>query len=136
MREHIQAVVDALTGALAPPVHFGVATSTALPWVVVETGYATEVEELPLCGTRTDLDLEVRVKSVAGLPSGALLVGDQARAVLMTGGRPTPLVVTGRIARTTWVRHETDYIDRDVTMAGGVNPAVSVDTYRIQSTPT
>lgn len=135
MREHVQAVVDAAAADLAWPVEFGTADQDALPWVLVEAGYAGDLEDLPLCGERSDVDMEVRVKAVAGTYSGALQVRDETKAALTPRDRPEPLTVAGRRAWITHTRHETDYVDRDVAMAGGVHPCVSVDTYQVQSVP-
>jgi hypothetical protein len=133
VREHLQALVTALTPVA--PTALGESEETSLPWIVVEVVGMDEDGDLPSCGLREDVDITVRVKSVAARPLGAVHVSDQARAALQPGDSPTRLPLPGRSAVVWRERHEADFVDRDVTLAGGIHPAVSVDTYRLRSTP-
>lgn len=109
--------------------------SPTYPYYIVSPSFAIP-EDGALDGTRADLDLRIMVKAVALTADGALILADLARAVLFANWRPVQVTVTGYRAQVEWLRHEADYIDPDVFYpASNTNPAISVDTYRLQATP-
>ncbi len=89
--------------------------------------------DMPISDTSQAWDLLVRVKAASRSSVGALSDVSAAREALCPGGRPGSLTVDGRAVALVFVRHEADYVD-DITV--GDVMAVSVDSYRLVSTPT
>lgn len=136
MRAHLDAVTAALNAALTPQAYHGQAPASAsYPYLVVELAWSHPGEQL-LDGAAPDLTLTVNVKGVGLTAASALEMLDLARAVLTPGGYASSLTVTGRVAEVRWLRHEADYIDTQWTdPATNTHPCVSLDAYRVSSTP-
>ena len=134
MRPQIEAVRALVASATAKPAYtVSVPASPSYPYLIVAPAIGT-ADEATLEGA-TGLDLTVTVRAVAATPDAALILADVARAALGQT-RAVDLSVAGHRAEIRWVRHEADYLDRDVTLpATGTHPALSVDSYRLVSAP-
>lgn len=136
MRAHLEAVralVASGTGKTAYTL--SVPANPSFPYYIVSLAYG-RADDRALDGTADGADLDVRVRAVALTPDAALILADLARAALCPSGRPASVTVAGWRAEIRWLRHEADYIDPDeFDRATNTNPALSVDTYRLQATP-
>lgn len=133
MRAHLKAVRD-LLGANAYLTHAPL--SATLPFYVVEL-VGWDRGEVPVSATSSDLDLTFRVKAAGATPDAAMNRADAARTLLVPNGVHGGLTVPGRSVTVQFLRHEADYVDRDTTLPGtNTHTAVSVDSYRLVSTPT
>ena len=94
------------------------------------------VEE-SVCGVGDDLDVDIRVKAVAGTAEGSAIMLRRVRGLLSPDRSWTAVAVAGRVAHIRFVRSEFVGVDRSVTAADtNRHPGVAVDTYRLVSQPT
>lgn len=137
MLAHVKAVQALLTATGYGTAHLVfVAEKPTYPYWVIEPQYATAGPELPLCGTSDDLDLTFRVKSVALSSDSALTVSGFACTAIAPMGHHRRLAVPGRSIQVWHERHEADYVETQVMNPDLDRPvAISVDTYRLISTP-
>lgn len=136
MKAHVDAVNAHLTPLSYATYTVWAPAPVPAQYVVIEVKGWDLGDELPLCGTNTVLDTEIRVKAVTGTPDGVLIMLDRIRDRLSPGWAWAPIPMTGRTAQTKFVRSEFVTVDRDaVITATSRHPAFGVDTYRLHSQP-
>ena len=136
MRAHLDALRAALSSVAAGGVHVAYAHDAALPYIVLSSPRWGVSGELPVCGADGALDVEFRVKAVAGTGDGVYAVLAKAQAVLSPGLLGSPLTVPGRFASTKFVRSESVAADTSTTVTStDRHPVQGVDTYRLHSQP-
>lgn len=137
MLAHVKAVQELLTATGYGPAHLVfVADKPTYPYWVIEPQFASAHADMPVCGASDDLDLTFRVKSVATSSDSALTVSGFARTAIAPMGHQRRLTVPGRSVQVWHVRHEADYVETQVMNPDLDRPvAISVDTYRLVSTP-
>lgn len=137
MRAHIDAFMAALSSLGYQRYFVDVPSEPTLPYFLVEMATPSgDGDDLPLCGTAQNVEMTVRLKSIAAVPLGSLSLSGMARDTLTPTRRTEPLTVPSRLAWVSYVRHEADFVTRQVVLAETNRVvSVSVDTYRIQSTP-
>lgn len=134
MRAELKAVKAALEAA-GTTTYIGWSDRVSPPYFVL-TGPGWDAHELALSDDKDTLDAEFRVKAVGGNADAVYALLAKARGVLSPGFAEAPLTVTGRVARTKWVRSEFVDIDDSVTITdSNQHPAVGVDSYRVVSQP-
>jgi hypothetical protein len=110
-----------------------VSAGTTIPaaYYLIELASGARPDDLPLSDASSAWDLAVRVKSVGVTFEQAMTYLDAARTLLVPRGRVGALTVTGRGVTLVFERHESDYIDRDVSPAKWI----SLDTFTLSSVP-
>lgn len=89
-----------------------------------------------VCGVGDDLDVNIRIKAVAGTAEGSAIMLRRVRGLLSPARAWTPVPVEGRVAQVKFVRPEFVTVDRSVTATDtNRHPGVAVDTYRLASQP-
>ena len=89
-----------------------------------------------VCGVGDDLDVDIRVKAVAGTAEGSAIMLRRVRGLLSPDRSWTAVAVDGRAAHIRFVRSEFVGVDRSVKAADtDRHPGVAVDTYRLVSQP-
>jgi len=132
---HLKAIAARL-GTPDVPCHVVRAPMEATPPYRVVGLPGWDAGEIALCGSSVSLSADVRVTSTAGLPEGAAILADAAKADLSPAGVETPLAVPGRRASLSWVRCEALDVDTSVTIPeSNRHPAYQVDTYTLTSEP-
>ena len=106
-------------------------TTPPSSYYLIELASGARPDDLPLSDATSAWDLAARVKSVGSTFEQALTYLDAARTLLVPRGRVGALTVSGRVVALVFVRHEGDYIDRDVTPPRWV----SLDTFALSSVP-
>lgn len=130
MRAELDALKSKLE-TLTRPAFLGVAPDgEPAPYYLVELASGVRPDDLPLLGSSA-WDLRVRVKSVGRTFEQALEYLTDARDVLSPNALPGSLTVAGRGVNVSFVRHEADYVDRDVTPP----KHISLDTFTVSSVP-
>lgn len=141
MRAELEALRDALDAVSSRPA-FLVAVPSDKPtgWVVswppvayylVEPVGAGRPEDQPIGGDLAAWSALVRIKAVGITPEQVMTHLDAAREALCPNGRPGSLTVSGRGVSVVFVRHEADFVDRDVSP----HKFLSVDAVRVESVP-
>ena len=93
--------------------------------------------EAPVASTSGSVDVDVRVKAVAGTPEGVAIMLGRVRSLLGPDNEWVRVAVSSRVAQVRFVRSEFIDVDRDVTITNtDRHPGVGVDTYRLVSEPT
>jgi hypothetical protein len=100
-------------------------------YYLAEPAGADRPDDQPMGGDLAAWSALVRIKAVGVALEQVMTHLDAAREALCPNGRPGSLTVTGRGVSVVFVRHEADYVDRDVTPP----KFLSVDTVRIESVP-
>jgi hypothetical protein len=100
-------------------------------YYLIEMANGARPDDLPLSEATSAWDLTIRLKSVGLTFEQAIMYLDAARDLLVPLGRVGQLAVPGRGMYLVFVRHEADYLDRDV------NPhkSISLDTFALSSVP-
>lgn len=137
MLAHVKAVQALLTATGYGTAHLVfVAEKPTYPYWVLEPQFASAHVEMPVCGLTDDLDLTFRVKSVALSSDSALTVAGFAQTAIAPMGHQRRIAVPGRSVRVWHERREADYVETQVMNPDLDRPvAISVDTYRLVSTP-
>jgi hypothetical protein len=100
-------------------------------YYLIELADGSRPDDLPLSEATQAWSLMVRLKSVGITFEQAIAYLDAARSLLVPLGRVGQLTVTGRGVALVFVRHEADYVDRDVTP----HKHISLDTLSLSSVP-
>jgi hypothetical protein len=106
-------------------------TTPPSAYYLIELASGARPDDLPLSDATSAWDLAVRVKSVGSTFEQALTYLDAARTLLVPRGLVGALTVTGRGVAVVFERHESDYIDRDVSPVRWI----SLDTFALASVP-
>lgn len=106
------------------------------PFYVIEAPAWAPDPGMAVDGVPHMIETDVRVKAVAGTPTGAAILLRNARKAL-GDGQAIPLAVPDRVVTVTWTRAEFISLDPDSTIPStDRHPAVGVDTYAVTSQPT
>lgn len=134
MIAHLEAI-RALLGTATPVDLFAPGPDRTPPFYSVEAPSWGPDPAMAIDGVPHLIEVDVRLRAVAGTPEGVEVLLRNARRTL-GDGVPLPLAVAGRDATLTWVRAEFIGLDPDSTIPStNRHPAVGVDTYTLTSQP-
>lgn len=134
MKAHLDAIRAELESLYTT--HLFVAPSVSSQYLILSSPSWGGPLEAPVASSSGSLDVDVRVKAVAGTPEGVAIMLGRVRALLGTDSEWVRLAVAGRSAHVRFVRSEFIDVDRDVTITNtDRHPGVGVDTYRLVSEP-
>jgi hypothetical protein len=106
-------------------------TTPPAAYYLIELANGARPDDLPLSEATSAWDLALRIKSVGLTFEQALTFLADARDLLVPLGRVGQLAVAGRGVTLLFVRHEADYVDRDVSP----HKHISLDTFTLSSVP-
>lgn len=131
MKAHLDAM-ETKIGGTVPVDLWASEPGRTPPWIVLEApAWAPDPSER-LTLHAHQMECDIRVKAVAGTPTGVAVILGNVRAAL-----PGSLTVTGRRdVSIRWLRSEFIDLDTSATIPGtSHHPAYGVDTYRLISYP-